>query len=291
MKFKSFKSILLTTSLTVGISLFSSNAYAATYTAVSGDSLYKISYVFNTTVANLMQDNHLAGYNINIGQKFCVPSMTHTVVKGESLFLISKMYRIPMETLRRANNIYNDYLDIGQMLNVPVVLTPSSSLGMSESTLAAKSESSCAADSTAAPSTSSSPISHSAPASTETSAYSASDLDLLARLITAEAQGQQYQAKVAVGAVVINRVKSGLFESTISKVIYQTIDGYYQFTPVLNGWINKPAEAESIKAAKEALSGVDPTNGALFYFDNTTTNKWLLSRQVTTVIDDMTFTY
>ena len=291
MKFKNLKSILLTTSVAVGISLFSSSAYAATYSAVSGDSLYKISCLFNTTVANLMQDNHLTDYNINIGQKFCVPSMTHTVVKGESLFLISKMYRIPMETLRRANNIYNDYLDIGQVLNVPVVLTSFSSSGMSVGNSSAKSESSCLSDSTTTPNTTSSPVSHSAPVSTETSSYSTSDLDLLARLITAEAQGQQYQAKVAVGAVVMNRVKSGLFENTISKVIYQTIDGYYQFTPVLNGWINKPAEAESIKAAKEALSGIDPTNGALFYFDNTTTNKWLLSRQVTIVIDDMTFTY
>jgi len=60
---------------------------------------------------------------------------------------------------------------------------------------------------------------------------------------------------------------------------------------VLNGWINKPADADSIKAAKEALNGVDPTNGALFYFDKTATNKWLLSRPVSIKIDNMIFTY
>lgn len=252
MKFKSLKSILLTTGLVVGISLFSSNAYAATYTTVSGDSLYKISKIFNTSISSIITDNKLASININIGQRLNVPGVTHTVKKGETLYLISKAYNIPLDTLRRANNIYTNYLDIGQKLNVPVK-----------------------------PSTTASTA----------SSYSASDLDLLARLITAEAQGEEYKAKVAVGAVVLNRVKSGSFKNTISGVIYEVIDGHYQFTPVLNGWINKPATADSIKAAKEALNGVDPTNGALFYFDNTATNKWLLSRPVSIRIDNMIFTY
>jgi len=116
-------------------------------------------------------------------------------------------------------------------------------------------------------------------------------VDLLARLITAEAQGEQYDAKVAVGAVIMNRVESDLFENSIRGVIYQKINGYYQFTPVLNGWINNPANADCIKAAKEALSGIDPTNGALFFFDKTTTNKWLLSRPVSIKIDSMIYTY
>jgi len=255
MKFKSLKSILLATSLIAGISLFSSNAYAATYTTVSGDSLFKISNIFNTSITSIMNDNKLTSTNLNIGQKLNVPGITHTVKKGESLYLISKSYKIPLETLRRANNIYTDYLDIGQKLNVPVKSSTS-------------------------------------PESADNaSSYSASDLDLLARLITAEAQGEEYNAKVAVGAVVLNRVESDTFENTIKDVIYEKIDGYYQFTPVLNGWINKPADADSIKAAKEALNGVDPTNGALFYFDKTATNKWLLSRPVSIKIDNMIFTY
>ena len=60
---------------------------------------------------------------------------------------------------------------------------------------------------------------------------------------------------------------------------------------MLKGWINKPASSHSIKAAKEALSGVYPTNGSLFYFDKTATNKWLLSRPVSIKIDNMIFTY
>lgn len=122
-------------------------------------------------------------------------------------------------------------------------------------------------------------------------AYSESDLDLLARLITAEAQAEPYEAQVAVGAVVLNRVKSGSFPNTLREVIYQNIDGYYQFAPVVNGWINKPAEPDSIKAAKEAFSGKDPTNGALFYYDNTTTNTWITQKPVSIVIGNMVYAY
>ncbi|WP_312093312.1 cell wall hydrolase [Aminipila sp.] len=117
------------------------------------------------------------------------------------------------------------------------------------------------------------------------------DLELLARLITAEAQGEPYEAKVAVGAVVLNRVESGLWASTINDVIYQKTNGYYQFTPVENGWINKPAQQESIKAAQEAMNGSDPTNGAQFYYDDKTTNTWILSKPVSVQIGHMIYAY
>ncbi|MHC1724298.1 MAG: cell wall hydrolase [Aminipila sp.] len=131
------------------------------------------------------------------------------------------------------------------------------------------------------------------PQSTQQNADSQSnnDVDLLARLITAEAQGEPYEAKVAVGAVVINRVKSGLWANTIKGVIYQNINGYYQFTPVVNGWINKPAESESIKAAEAAMNGVDPTNGAQFYYDDKATNAWILSKPVALQIGHMIYAY
>ncbi|AJD25543.1 cell Wall Hydrolase family protein [Clostridium botulinum] len=111
--------------------------------------------------------------------------------------------------------------------------------------------------------------------------YTESDLDLLARLITVEAQSEPYSAQVAVASVVINRIKSSQFPNSISSVIYQKSDGYYQFTPVLNGWINKPA--------KEALYRSDPSKGALYYFDNTATNKWLWSKPITARIGNMVY--
>ncbi|WP_232233352.1 cell wall hydrolase [Sedimentibacter sp. B4] len=113
----------------------------------------------------------------------------------------------------------------------------------------------------------------------------------MSRLIMAEAQGQPYEAQVAVGAVVMNRVQSDLWPNTIKDVVYHYIGGYYQFTPVQTGWINNPANAQAVQAAKEALNGADPTNGAMFYYDNTTTNQWILSKQVAFKSGAMIYAY
>lgn len=264
MKTKFIKSFLLTTSLTISLSFsVSTNAYAATYSTVKGDSLYKISQIFDTTVPTLMKDNNLSNYNLNIGQDLNVDCEVYTVKKGDTLYLISQKYQIPLTNLRRANNIYTNYIFIGQKLNIPVPIS-STSINNSDTQTST---------------------------TVENPTYSASDLDILSRLIMAEAQGEPYDAKVAVGAVVINRSKSGLFPVSIKEVIYQNINGYYQFTPVVNGWINNPADLDSIKAAKEALMGVDPTNGSLFYYDNSTTNEWILAKQVSIAIGHMVYAY
>ncbi len=128
-------------------------------------------------------------------------------------------------------------------------------------------------------------------AAAKPASQSDSDVDVLARLIMAEAQSEPYEAKVAVGAVVINRVQSGQWAGSIKGVIYQKSGGYYQFTPVQNGWINKPADAECIRAAKAALNGADPTNGAQFYYDGSVTNEWILAKPVSTQIGHMTYAY
>lgn len=281
MKFKSIKSILLTASLTLGLSLsLASSAFAATYTTVSGDSLYKISQVFNTTIANLVTDNNLPTTNLDIGQELLVPCKSYIVQESDALYLIARKHNTPLVFLRLAINIYIDHIDIGQKLNKPASESEDSTVTLSvtdaHATTPIASE-----PKPAAPTVSQTPAAN----------YSASDLDLLSRLIMAEAQGESYDAKVAVGAVVMNRVKSDLFPNTINDVIYQTINGYVQFTPVSNGWINKTSDSDSIKAAKEALSGVDATNGALFYFDNSTTNAWLLSKPVSIKIDSMIYVY
>ena len=117
----------------------------------------------------------------------------------------------------------------------------------------------------------------------------ASDLDLLARLITAEAGGEAYNAQVAVGAVVVNRVKSSAFPNSISEVINQKTNGNYEFTPVLNGNINRPAQAGAVKAANEALSGIDPTNNALFFYSGNAPEALTLPQPVSIRIGNLTF--
>ena len=107
----------------------------------------------------------------------------------------------------------------------------------------------------------------------------ASDLQLMARAINGEARGEPYEGQVAVGAVILNRVKSPKFPNTIAGVIYQS----GAFTAVSDGQINVPIAENSTayKAAQDALNGWDPTNGCLYYFNpDTATSDWIWSRQI-----------
>lgn len=110
-----------------------------------------------------------------------------------------------------------------------------------------------------------------------------SDVQLIARAINGEARGELYEGQVAVGAVILNRVKSSKFPNTIAGVIYQS----GAFTAVSDGQINVPIASNStvVKAAQDALNGWDPTGGAIYYFNpNTATNKWIWSRpQIKTI--------
>ena len=104
-----------------------------------------------------------------------------------------------------------------------------------------------------------------------------SDIQLMARAINGEARGEPYEGQVAVGAVILNRVKSSQFPNTIAGVIYQS----GAFTAVADGQINVPiAEGSTVyKAAKDAMNGWDPTGGCIYYFNpDTATNKWIWSR-------------
>lgn len=110
------------------------------------------------------------------------------------------------------------------------------------------------------------------------STQSSSDLNLLAKCIYAEARGESYTGQVAVGAVILNRVKSAKFPNSIAGVIYQP----WAFTCVNDGQINLSPNQTAIKAAQDALNGWDPTYGALYYFNPATaTSSWIWSRRQT----------
>lgn len=122
------------------------------------------------------------------------------------------------------------------------------------------------------------------------SPISAADKDLMARLVRAEAVGEPYAGKVAVAVVILNRVKSDQFPNSVRGVIYQISNGYYAFTPVANGEINKPADAESKRAVNEAIALMGKGGGSLFFYNpDTSTNSWILSRPVTTRIGNHVF--
>lgn len=115
------------------------------------------------------------------------------------------------------------------------------------------------------------------PTGRATPTYTDAEINLLARLINGEARGEPYTGQVAVGAVVLNRVKHPSFPNTIAGVIYQP----GAFTVVSNGQINAPLLASCVKAAKDAMNGWDPTGGAIYYYNPVTaTNQWIRSRPV-----------
>ena len=113
------------------------------------------------------------------------------------------------------------------------------------------------------------------------SSSNSSNVNLLARLIYGEARGEPYTGQVAVGAVVMNRVKSSSFPNTISGVIYQS----GAFDAVRDGQINLSPDSTATKAAQDAINGWDPSYGAVYYFNpSTATNKWIWSRPMTVTI-------
>lgn len=116
--------------------------------------------------------------------------------------------------------------------------------------------------------------------------YSSSDVQLLAKTISAEARGESYEGQVAVGAVILNRVEHSSFPDTISGVVYQP--GAFSAVRDMN-W-SQPVAASAQKAAQDAINGWDPSGGALYYYNPAkTSNEWMRSRPVIKTIGNHLF--
>lgn len=234
-------------------------AFAATHTVTKGESLYIISKNYGVSVDALAKANGIKGTLIEVGQKLSIPEkgQSYIVRSGDTLYKIGLNFGVNYREIMSANSLDSEYLYTGMDLYIP------SSNGTSGE------------------------VSRGGTA-TRAAAW---EVDLLARLITAEADGEPYVGKLAVGAVVLNRTRDANFPKSIYDVIYQYDSGTYQFEPVMNGWINRPASPDSLRAAKAALNGWDPTNGAVYFFATYVTNKWLWSRPLSGIIGTVAFTY
>lgn len=176
-------------------------------------------------------------------------SAVYTVRTGDTLWTIARAYDTTVSTLRSLNGIETDVIYPGQTLLVP----------------------------------SKQPVT-SRPARIP---YTEADLDLLARLVRAEAGGEPYIGMVAAAAVTVNRVLDGRFPDTLYEVIYQE----NQYEPVMNGTINQPAADIHRQAALEALHGVDPTHGAIGFYnpDKVREGNWVRQWPVSSRIGDHVF--
>lgn len=129
-----------------------------------------------------------------------------------------------------------------------------------------------------------------------TSKFNAADLDLFARLVSSEAQGEVYEGQVAVAATVLNRLLHPEYPNSLGEIIYEivVVNGikYYQYEPVLNKTINNPASTEASLAVFDALAGWDPSLGATGFFAPALvppSSKWVWSRPVTVNIGNHRF--
>ena len=119
-----------------------------------------------------------------------------------------------------------------------------------------------------------------------TNGFSNTDVYLLAKTIHAEGRGEPYTGQVAIGAVILNRVRSPQFPNTISGVVYQKS----AFTAVSDGQINLEPNETAMRAARDAINGWDPTGGAIYYYNPAVaTSAWIFDRQTVTVIGKHVF--
>lgn len=246
------------------------------YIVKPGDTLYFISQNFGISVWELQDLNGLYSSEIWLGQTLYIPQkgayQQVTVSWGDTLYRISQNYGVSIQDLKTINGLWNEQIYAGMKL-----LIPSGSYVDRSSDLPSRGG-----------------VNRSQYIKYGTGVYhTQEERMLLARLIEAEAEGEPYMGKVAVGAVVVNRVLSDKFPNTIKDVIYHVDEiGAYQFEPVLDGRLfSIVVSSDSYKAADEALGGLDPTGSSLFFFNPyKISNTWLLSKPVIYRIGDHVFT-
>ena len=119
-----------------------------------------------------------------------------------------------------------------------------------------------------------------------TGQYSSSDIDLIAKIVSAESRGEPYSGQVAVAAVILNRVEHPSFPNTLAGVIYQP----GAFSCLYDGGVNAAVAESAYRATRDAINGSDPSGGAIYYYNpEKSTNKWIFSRPVITVIGSHRF--
>lgn len=181
----------------------------------------------------------------------------YIVQAGDTLFLIGQKLKTDVNSIKELNQLANDSLIVGQALIVE---------GAGKKVVDSQE-----------------PISR--------GTNREDDLYWLSRIIHAESQGEPYEGKVAVGNVILNRVKSSDFPNTVYGVVFDKQFGYTQFSPVIDGSIYNTPNADSINAAKAVLNGERPVGDALYFLNpRKATNFWIVqNRKIFTTIGDHDF--
>ncbi|WP_029420041.1 LysM peptidoglycan-binding domain-containing protein [Alicyclobacillus macrosporangiidus] len=221
-----------------------------------------------------------------------------TVRPGDSLWSIAKAHQVSLAAVQKANpNVDPKHLPVGARVNVPDRHTYVVRKGDSLWTIARQHHVSVQALQAANPwvrplnlpvgATLRLPVS--APA---TGLATADNLYWMSHIIHAEAGDEPLAAKIAVGDVVLHRMRDPAYPDTVKGVVFQVADGHYQFEPVMNGYIYSEPDAESKKAAEAVLrDGRDVVPGAMVFYNpaQTPARSWVWSRPVITKLGHLNF--
>ncbi|PKM81646.1 MAG: hypothetical protein CVU89_07780, partial [Firmicutes bacterium HGW-Firmicutes-14] len=223
------------------------------YRIKEGDTLYFIGQALGVDFKDIMSLNGITDIWIYPDQELLIPdnnsATLYEVQEGENLADVAGRFDISADVIQ-GHGVSDDELYVGQVLVIPK-----------------------------------SPVVSRANRATAVMA-TGSELEILARTIYAEARGEVYEGQVAVGAVIMNRLKKSGFPKTIKDIVYQP----GAFTAVDDGQINLNPGREAFRAAKEAMDGSDPSFGALYYWNpNKATSKWVWTRPIIRQIGNHVF--
>lgn len=174
---------------------------------------------------------------------------TYRVARGDSLYWIAERYDTTVAELKQLNQLTSDSIQSSQVLVVPIDTLKEYPVGVS---------------------------------------LTDQEVQWIAQMVHAEARGEPYSGQVAVGAVIINRLKSRQFPNTVYEVLFQN----NAFQPIRNGQFFVPANESAYRATLEALNGKDPTDGALFFFNPAISNdRFMHARPAVVTIGQHRFMY
>ncbi len=184
--------------------------------------------------------------------------ITHTVAPGDTLYSLSRRYGTTVAALQALNGLSDTLIRIGQVLRIPVSQAASPP---------GEAEGGTGGGVTGAPAPQTRAVAAFQPADGPVAGRAVSlapeELELLARLVDAEAGGEPFLGQVGVAAVVLNRLRSPGFPSSLSAIVWQP----GQFKAVADDRLPARPSASAREAARLAALGVDPTGGALFFFN------------------------
>lgn len=266
---KTFISLILATFLLINSGL---PALGITYQVKPGENLYRISIKTGISVDSLMKANNLADIKIIPDQVLQIPTLsnseTYIVQTGDNLFRIALRHHVSVEAIKKASILDNETIKVGQKIIIPLGTTNGAEVASAPVSPAPQPDKKEPEKPVQEEQSTTAVISG--------KVITEEDKRLLARLIYAEARGESEEGKTAVGAVIINRLKNPSFPKSINDIIYQKRGSVYQFSPVGNGSINMEPDTAAFKAADAALKGVDPSGGALFFYNpDKTTDQWI----------------